>query len=77
MMMSSVLVTVFALLTAVRPNPWYDPRYAIPLLGMILGNCMTGIALGLDTLTTSLVSRSASVEAQLMLGATRREAATQ
>ena len=75
MMMSSVLVTVFALLTALRPDPWYDPRYAIPLLGMILGNCMTGIALGLDTLTTSLVSRRASVEAQLMLGATRREAA--
>jgi putative ABC transport system permease protein len=73
MMAASVVVTVFALLTA-RPNPWYDPRYAIPLLGMVLGNCMTGIALGLDTLTTSLVSRRAGVEAQLMLGATRREA---
>ena len=70
MMMSSVLVTVFALMTALRPNPWYDPRYAIPLLGMILGNCMTGVGLGLNTLTTSLVSRRASVEAQLMLGAT-------
>src|ERR1700692_1558008 len=69
-----VVVTVFALLTALRPNPWYDPRYAIPLLGMILGNCMTGISLGLDTLTTSLVSRRAGVEAQLMLGATRQAA---
>jgi putative ABC transport system permease protein len=75
MMMSSVLVTVFALMTALRPNPWYDPRYAIPLLGMILGNCMTGVGLGLNTLTTSLVSRRASVEAQLMLGATRQVAA--
>ena len=36
---------------------------------------MTGIALGLDTLTTSLVSRRASVEAQLMLGAPREVAA--
>jgi len=75
MMMSSVLVTVFALMTALRTNPWYDPRYAIPLLGMILGNCMTGVGLGLDTLTTSLVARRASVEAQLMLGATRQVAA--
>jgi len=75
MMIASVVVTVFALLTALRPTPWYDPRYAIPLLGMILGNCMTGIALGLHTLTTSLVSRRASVEAQLMLGATRWDAA--
>jgi len=74
MMMSSVLVTVFTLIAALRPNPWYDPRYAIPLLGMILGNCMTGVGLGLDTLTTSLVNRRASVEAQLMLGATRQVA---
>ena len=35
-------MTVIALMTALRPNPWYDPRYAIPLLGMIQGNCMTG-----------------------------------
>jgi ABC-type iron transport system FetAB permease component len=47
-----------------QPSPWYDPRYAITLLGMILGSCMTGIALGLDTLTTGLMNRRASVEAQ-------------
>jgi putative ABC transport system permease protein len=75
MMTASLLVTILALLTALRPDPWYDPRFAIPLLGMILGNCMTGIALGLDTLTTSLTLRRASVEAQLMLGATRWQAA--
>jgi putative ABC transport system permease protein len=75
MMMSSVLVTVFALVNAVRPDPWYDPRYAIPLLGMILGNCMTGVGLGLNTLTTNLFNHRASVEAQLMLGATRQVAA--
>jgi len=75
MMTASVLVTTFALLTALRPSPWYDPRYAIPLLGMILGNCMTGIALGLDTLTTGMVARRVQVEAQLMLGATRWQAA--
>jgi putative ABC transport system permease protein len=74
MMTSSVVVTVFALMTAVRPNPWYDPRYAIPLLGMILGNCMTGVGLGLNTLTTSLAGRRAGVEAQLMLGASKQVA---
>jgi len=74
MMMASGAVTVFALATALRPDPWYDPRYAIPLLGMVLGNCMTGVGLGLDTLTTSLANRRAGVEAQLMLGASRRAA---
>jgi putative ABC transport system permease protein len=29
-----------------RHHPWYAPQYAIPLLGMILGNTMNGIALG-------------------------------
>lgn len=71
MMMASVVVTVFALVTVLRPIPWYHPRYAIPLLGMILGNCMTGVGLGLDRLTTILANRRAAVEAQLMLGASR------
>src|SRR5262249_48224886 len=44
MMMSSVLVTAFALLTAIRPSPWYDPRYPLPLLGMILATSITPIA---------------------------------
>jgi putative ABC transport system permease protein len=74
MMLASGLVTSFALLTAIRPDPWYDPRYAIPLLGMVLGNCLTGIALGLDSLTSSAVSRRAAIEARLMLGSTRFEA---
>jgi putative ABC transport system permease protein len=67
-------VTALALLTQLRPEPWYDPRYALPLLGMVLGNTMTGIALGLDALTTGAVRDRAAVEARLALGATRHEA---
>ncbi len=37
MLLAAGLVTVFALTTQVSPEPWYDPRYALPLLGMILG----------------------------------------
>ncbi|MEE4378263.1 MAG: iron export ABC transporter permease subunit FetB [Candidatus Competibacteraceae bacterium] len=74
MLLAASLVTVFALTTQVQPDPWYDPRYALPLLGMILGNTMTGISLGLHTLTTGLNRERAAVEAQLMLGATRWEA---
>ena len=74
MLIASCLVTIFALTTAVTPEPWYNPRYALPLLGMVLGNTMTGIALGLHTLTTSLTRERAAVEARLALGATRHEA---
>ncbi|MGF1611287.1 MAG: iron export ABC transporter permease subunit FetB, partial [Kiloniellales bacterium] len=74
MLVAASLVTIFALTTQVSPEPWYHPRYALPLLGMILGNTMTGISLGLHSLTTSLVRERAGVEAQLMLGATRQQA---
>ena len=74
MLLAAGVVTVFALTTQVRPEPWYHPRFALPLLGMILGNTMTGISLGLDTLTTGLVRERSAVEAQIALGATRREA---
>ena len=68
---AATLVTVFALTTQIRPDPWFDPRYGIPLLGMVLGNTMTGISLGLHTLTSGLVRDRAAVEARLALGATR------
>ncbi len=74
MLVAASLVTVFALTTQVSPEPWYHPRYALPLLGMILGNTMTGISLGLHTLSTGLVRERAAIEAQLCLGATRQQA---
>ena len=75
MLVASGVVTVFALATQLQPEPWYHPRYTLPILGMVLGNTMTGISLGLHTLTTGLVRGRAGVEAQLALGATWREAA--
>ncbi len=74
MLLAAGIVTVFALGVPVQPDPWYNPRYALPLLGMILGNTMTGISLGLHSLTTGLVRERTGVEAQLALGATRFEA---
>lgn len=71
---AAMLVTILALTTQVRPSPWYDPRYAIPLLGMILGNTMTGISLGLETLTTSAVEQRIAIEAQLVIGRNRWQA---
>ncbi len=74
MLVAATLVTLFALVVQVNPDPWYHPRYALPLLGMVLGNTMTGISLGLHTLTTGLTRDRAAVEARLALGATRSEA---
>lgn len=74
MFVSSFAITVFALIAVIGVRPWYTPQYAIPLLGMMLGNTMTGIALGLDRLTESAWERRAVIEGRLMLGHTWTEA---
>lgn len=72
---SSFVVTSFTLSVVVRPDPWFDPQYLIPLHGMLLGNALTGISLGLDRFTQYCVDRRSRIEALLALGATRWEAA--
>jgi putative ABC transport system permease protein len=74
MTLAGGLVIVFALTQQIGADPWWSPRFALPLFGMILGNTMTGVSLGLDTLSTGLWRESAAVEARLLLGATRWEA---
>lgn len=68
MLVAASLVAVVALLGIVQPEPWYSPRYALPLLGMILGNTMTGITLGMDTLSTTVARDRMAIEARLALG---------
>jgi len=68
MLVSGTVVTLFALTTQVKPDPWYEARVALPLLGMILGNTMTGIALGLDHLLSSTLRERRAIEARLALG---------
>lgn len=70
MFISAFTVTVMALVILIQPTPWYLPQYAIPLLGMLLGNTMNGIALGLDRLTTTAWQQRQVIEARLMLGQT-------
>lgn len=74
MFISSFAITVLALFTMLGTDPWYTPQYAIPLLGMLLGNTMSGIALGLDRLTSAAWQQKSIIEQRLMLGATRKEA---
>ena len=68
MFISSFALTIFALIVVVGTDPWYTPQYAIPLLGMMLGNTMTGVSLALDKLTTSAWQQRAIIEARLILG---------
>ena len=74
MFISTFTVTLIALTVVIRPDPWYTPQYAIPLLGMLFGNSMNGVALGLDRLTHTAWQQRAVIEARLMLGQTGAQA---
>lgn len=74
MFVSSFTVTVLSLTVVIGPEPWYAPQYAIPLLGMMLGNTMTGVSLSLDRLNAAVWQQRAVIENRLMLGQTWREA---
>ena len=66
---ATFLTAILALTTAIRPRPWYDAHYAIPLAGIILGNVLNGASLALDSLLGGVVRERAAIEAQLALGA--------
>jgi putative ABC transport system permease protein len=67
---ATVATVALALLTAIRPHPWYDARYAITLAGIVLGSVLNSGSLALDTLLTSVARERPAIEAQLGLGAT-------
>ncbi len=74
MFVSSFSITILSLIVIIGTDPWYEPRYAIPLLGMMLGNTMTGISLALDRLTQTSWQQRMVIEARLMLGQEWKEA---
>ena len=71
---SSLTVASFALVVLVQPQPWFHPQYAIPLLGMLLGNTMNAVALSMDRLTSGVWSHREVIEQRLMLGEDMRQA---
>lgn len=58
-------------------TPWYDPRYLIPLAGMIIGNSMTGASLAAERLAAEMQERRDEIETLLCLGASARQASAE
>jgi putative ABC transport system permease protein len=74
MFLSSFMVTIAALTVILGASPWYAPQYAIPLLGMLLGNTMNGVAISLDRLTQTAWEQREVIEARLLVGQSWQEA---
>lgn len=72
---ASFVVTGAALGGILDVHPWFRAQYAIPLLGMVLGNILSGISLALDRFMDGAARARGEIEGLLALGATRWEAA--
>ncbi|RYH67618.1 MAG: iron export ABC transporter permease subunit FetB [Alcaligenaceae bacterium] len=71
---ATFVTVVLALTTAIRPQPWFEPHYAIPLAGIILGSVLNSASLSLDSILSSVRRERPGIEARLSLGSTYREA---
>jgi putative ABC transport system permease protein len=71
---AGLMITVATRLS-LHASPWYDPLTVLPLLGMILGNSVTAVALAAERLESDLRADRDLVELRLSLGATSRQAA--
>ena len=66
----ALITAVFFIVVVLSVRPWFNPQYFIPISGMIIGNSMTGIALGANKLCSDMEEKRTEVENSLMLGAT-------
>ena len=76
----SLVITMLLMLALVtelivRPHPWYAPQLVVPLTGMLLGNTVTALAVGLSRFYESMEERRDEVDMMLALGATPWESA--
>jgi len=68
------VIIVFAMIYVIGIDPWYDPQYLIPMLGMLLGNTCSSVSVGLSTVLNEFVTKRDTIEMLLAFGATRIEA---
>jgi putative ABC transport system permease protein len=68
-LISSFLTGAYTLFLTIPQRPWYDVVNSIPLIGMILGNSLTGVSLSLDKYVNDLALRKNQIEDLLSIGA--------
>ncbi len=69
LLLSGLSVIVFFICGVVGVSFW-NPQYTIPISGMIMGNMMTGVSLGLRTFRQSVLAQKNQIDALLYIGVT-------
>ncbi|KAK9722104.1 hypothetical protein K7432_002914 [Basidiobolus ranarum] len=74
MFSSTLFIGLIGNAFAMNVSPVWTAHKFIPTLGMLLGNCMTGMALGISSCLTQFCDNKERLEMSLSFGASRWEA---
>ncbi|MDZ7960460.1 MAG: iron export ABC transporter permease subunit FetB [Aulosira sp. DedQUE10] len=74
---STALTVLYSIFLIVQPERWYEPKYMIPLAGVVLGNAMNAAAIAGERLVNTINSSHVEIETHLSLGATPQQAIIQ
>ena len=74
LLLVGLAATFYVTFVVIGAEPWHRPSVFIPILGMILGNALTGVSLALETITQTAKRERTAIEARLALGHARFQA---
>ncbi|MBF2001341.1 MAG: iron export ABC transporter permease subunit FetB [Synechococcales cyanobacterium M58_A2018_015] len=73
-LISTVLTLTYVNLLVLRPQPWFEPQYLIPLAGVLIGNAMNAATVAGERFVSVLNTSQLDIETHLSLGATPQQA---
>ncbi|KAI8363822.1 hypothetical protein EDC96DRAFT_511846 [Choanephora cucurbitarum] len=71
---ATLVVGIIGTRFAMKQKPFWIPEIFIPTMGMLLGNAMSGMAVALSSVLSSVSNRREQIETYLAFGASRWEA---
>jgi putative ABC transport system permease protein len=75
--LSTSLTLLYTNFLIIQPDRWYEPRYLIPLAGILIGNAMKAAAVAGERLVSNINQFPTEIETHLCLGATPQQAISQ
>jgi putative ABC transport system permease protein len=74
MFLGTIPILAIFIFLVIQVTPYFNPQYIIPITGMIVGNSMTGISLGIQSILKHFQVQKSEVIEMLILGASPKEA---
>lgn len=68
------LLGVKVAVTTTKDKAWWDPATLIPIEGILLGNAVSGVTVGIEHVLNQVLNNQDKIEMYLSFGATRYEA---